>query len=259
MLSTASLMVAGPAAADAVDRARRLPGLHVGLHLVVIEGPSVLGHHQIPLLVDEAGRFASDQLALGVRYFFRPDVRRQLAQEIEAQFAAFAATGLALDHANAHKHMQLHPTIGGMLIRAGLRHGLRSLRVPHEPAAPLRDSDGTLDNRAAAALRLWTRLLRAQARRAGLTTNDWCFGLAWSGAMTPDRVTRLAGRLPEGLSEIYFHPATARDAEIRRLMPGYAHESELQALRHPGFRAALAEASVRLTTWQEQDADASGP
>ncbi|MGI4976747.1 MAG: ChbG/HpnK family deacetylase, partial [Janthinobacterium lividum] len=42
LLSTASLMVAGDAAADAVRRARRLPGLHVGLHLVVIEGPAVL-------------------------------------------------------------------------------------------------------------------------------------------------------------------------------------------------------------------------
>ena len=250
MLSTASLMVAGPAAADAVARARRLPGLHVGLHLVVIEGPAVLARDRIPLLVDEAGQFPSHQLALGLRYFFRPDVRRQLAREIEAQFAAFDATGLTLDHANAHKHMHLHPTVGGMLIRAGLRHGLRSLRVPHEPAAPLRQSDGTVDTKAAAALRLWTRLLRAQARRAGLATNDWCFGLAWSGAMDPARVTRLAGCLPDGLSEIYFHPATARDAEIRRLMPGYAHERELEALRHPGLRAALDRASVRLTTWQ---------
>ncbi len=44
ILDAASLMVAGPAAADAVRRARALPGLRVGLHLVVIEGPSVLPH-----------------------------------------------------------------------------------------------------------------------------------------------------------------------------------------------------------------------
>ena len=252
-------MVAGPAASDALARARRLPGLHVGLHLVVIEGPAVLRRDQIPLLVDGAGRFASDQLALGLRYFFRRDVRRQLAREIEAQFDAFAATGLALDHANAHKHMHLHPTVGRMLIRAGLRHGLRSLRIPHEPPAPLRVSEGTVDTAGAAALRLWTRLLRAQARRAGLATNDWCFGLAWSGGMDTARVTRLAGCLPDGLSEIYFHPATARNAEIRRLMPGYGHESELEALCDPGLRAALARASVRLTTWQERAGEVPAP
>jgi YdjC-like protein len=37
ILSTASLMVGGTAAPDAVERARRLPGLRVGLHVVVVE------------------------------------------------------------------------------------------------------------------------------------------------------------------------------------------------------------------------------
>ena len=39
ILDQASLMVAGPAAADAIARARGMPSLRVGLHLVVIEGP----------------------------------------------------------------------------------------------------------------------------------------------------------------------------------------------------------------------------
>src|SRR5208282_2125038 len=47
-LTGASLMVAGPAAADAVRRARVLPSLRVGLHLVVIEGPAVLPPSEIP-------------------------------------------------------------------------------------------------------------------------------------------------------------------------------------------------------------------
>ena len=38
--------------------------------------------------------------------------RRQLAAEITAQFAAFRATGLTLDHCNAHKHFHLHPVVG---------------------------------------------------------------------------------------------------------------------------------------------------
>jgi predicted glycoside hydrolase/deacetylase ChbG (UPF0249 family) len=41
ILDQASLMVAGPAVEDAVRRARALPSLRVGLHLVVIEGPAV--------------------------------------------------------------------------------------------------------------------------------------------------------------------------------------------------------------------------
>ena len=233
-LTSASLMVAGPAAADAVRRARALPGLRVGLHLVVIEGPAVLPPAEIPDLVDAAGQFPSDQLRLGIAYFFRPRVRRQLAAEIHAQFAAFAATGLMLDHANTHKHMHLHPTVGRLLIDIGREFGLRAIRVPAEPPAVLATC-GTHVGLGARALYYWTCVLRRQARAAGLATNDHCFGLAWSGHMTTERVRRLLGALPDGVSEIYFHPAAGhgemgRDATLRRLMPDYEHEAELAAL-----------------------------
>src|ERR1700722_10610811 len=78
ILDQASLMVAGPAAADAVRRARASPSLRVGLHLVVIEGQAVSPPSDIPDLVDGSGWFASDQARLGFRYFFRPEARRQL-------------------------------------------------------------------------------------------------------------------------------------------------------------------------------------
>ena len=228
-LTSASLMVAGPAAADAIRRARTLPSLRVGLHLVVIEGPAVLPQAAIPDLVDVEGRFPSDQLRLGINYFFRPRVRRQLAAEIRAQFAAFAATGLTLDHANAHKHMHLHPTVGRMLIDIGREFGLPAIRIPAEPPAVL-EACGTRVGPADRALYHWTRLLRRRARAAGLATNDHCFGLAWSGHMTTERVRRLLSALPDGVNEIYFHPATARDATLRRLMPDYEHEAELATL-----------------------------
>jgi hopanoid biosynthesis associated protein HpnK len=243
-LTSASLMVAGPAAADAVRRAHALPSLRVGLHVVVIEGPAVLPRNEIPDLVDADGQFSSDQLGLGVAYFFRPRVRRQLAAEIRAQFAAFAATGLTLDHANAHKHMHLHPTVGRMMIDTGREFGLRAIRVPAEPPAVMA-ACGTRVSLADRALYQWTRVLRWQARSAGLATNDHCFGLAWSGHMTTERVRRLLAVLPDGVSEIYFHPATwpdeagrneaghdeaGRDATLRRLMPDYEQEAELAAL-----------------------------
>jgi len=177
VLQSASLMVAAPAAADAVRRARAMPSLRVGLHLVAIEGPAVLPHVTIPDLVDAAGQFPSDQLKLGVAYFFRPRVRRQLEAEIRAQFAAFAATGLPLDHANAHKHMHLHPTVGAMMLRIGREHGLRRVRVPAEPPAVMARC-GTPVRLADKLLYRWTGILRHQAHAAGVATNDHCFGLA---------------------------------------------------------------------------------
>jgi chitin disaccharide deacetylase len=229
VLQAASLMVAAPAAADAVRRAKANPNLRVGLHLVVIEGPAILPHARIPGLVDASGQFPSEQLRLGLNYFFRPEIRRQLAAEIEAQFAAFAATGLVLDHANAHKHMHLHPTVGAMMLRIGRAYGLKRIRVPAEPPAVLArcGTPAALSDRL---LYRWTGVLRRQAQAAGVSTNDHCFGLAWSGHMTTERIQCLIPNLPDGDSEIYFHPASSRDALLDRLMPSYEHEAELAAL-----------------------------
>lgn len=253
ILSTASLMVAGPAAADAVRRARGLPGLRVGLHLVVVEGPAVLPPADIPLLADAARQFPSDQVRLGLRYFARPGIRRQLRAEIAAQFRAFAATGLALDHANAHKHMHLHPTVGRLMLEEGRPHGLPAVRVPHEPSTILA-SLGDAPGRGARLLARWTRVLRSQCRRAGVRTNDSCFGIRWSGGMRADRVRRLAAALPAGLTEIYFHPASHRDAAFARLMPGYTPEAELEALLDPAVRRAFEAADCTLTNWQDASA-----
>ena len=235
LLSTASLMVAGPAAADAMARAKRLPGLRVGLHLVVIEGPAVLPD---PALLGVGGQFPSGQLQLGVQYFFSPTARRRLRAEIAAQFAAFARTGLRLDHANAHKHMHLHPTVGRMLIEQGLRHGLPALRVPAEPPAVIAAAGGP-PGLGARLLHHWSRVLRRQARRAGLPPTDHAFGSAGGGHMTAARLLRLAPLLPPGVSEIYFHPAARHDQALSRLMPGYEHEAELAALLDPAVAAAL--------------------
>jgi len=190
VVHAASLMVAGPAAADAVARARRLPGLRVGLHLVAVEGPGITRD------------FPPGQVRLALRYALAP---RFLTTEIRAQFAAFAATGLTLAHADAHKHMHLHPVVGAAMIRIGREYGLRRLRVPSEPPGVVA-ALGSPPGMGARALYAWTRVLRRQARRAGLEVPDHVFGLAWSGAFTAERMRRLQAALPEGDVEIYLHP-----------------------------------------------------
>ncbi|HMC44630.1 MAG TPA: ChbG/HpnK family deacetylase, partial [Caballeronia sp.] len=89
VLTSASLMVAGDAAADAVERARRLPTLRVGLHIVLADGRASSPRSDIPQLVDDQGRFGNAMVRDGVRFFFLPGVRAQLAHEIRAQFEAF--------------------------------------------------------------------------------------------------------------------------------------------------------------------------
>jgi hypothetical protein len=125
--------------------------------------------------------------------------------------------------------MHLHPTVGRLMLDIGREFGLPRVRVPAEPPAVLARC-GTRVGLGAHALYRWTRVLRRQVRAAGMATSDHCFGIAWSGHMTKERVSRLLAELPEGESEVYFHPAVARDSTLRRLMPNYEHEAEMAAL-----------------------------
>lgn len=237
ILSAASLMIAGPAAADAIARAHALPHLRVGLHLVLVDGHPALPPSEIPDLVDERGRLRSDMARLGFEIATRPAVAQQVSAEIAAQFEFFRAAGLKLDHVNAHKHFHLHPIIAGKVIVIGKRYGMRALRVPLEPTSVLRRVEPQRAAFPTWLLPVWGQFLRARAQRAGILTSDAVFGLRWSGAMTAKRLTGLIGNLPPGIIEIYTHPAGS-DA-FPGHAAGYRYREELAALRHPSCIEAL--------------------
>jgi chitin disaccharide deacetylase len=250
ILSTASLMVGGEAAADAVARAHHLPKLRVGLHLNLTDGHPVLPGAQVRQLVRENGEFDRNMARAGIRFFVFPRVRRQLANEIRAQFAAFRATGLPLDHVNAHNHMHLHPGVGRTIIEIGRDYGMKAVRVPSEPVAVLRRAFPEERHRAPSH-HPWNALLRRRLRRAGLRTNDHVFGLAWSGGMVEARILGLIPHLPDGVSEIYFHPAAQRTPSLVAATSSDRHLEELAALLSPLVRSRIAESGIRLVSYSD--------
>jgi chitin disaccharide deacetylase len=230
VLTAASLMVGAPATEDAVRRARKLPRLRVGLHLVLADGWAVLPRGQIPGLVDEEGRFGNRMFVDAVRYFTLPGVRRQLEAEIRAQFAAFARTGLPLDHVNAHKHFHLHPTLLDMIVRIGREFAMHAVRVPHEPLWFSARGAGIAGAASAALLTPWLAMMKRRLRAAGIAYNDRVFGIACSGSLDEGTLLEILARLPPGVTEIYLHPATRSQTAITPSMANYRHADELDAL-----------------------------
>jgi chitin disaccharide deacetylase len=231
-----------------VARARRLPELHVGLHLVLVDGCPILSDVEVPGLVRGHATFDPNMARAGIRFFLLSRVRRQLEAEIRAQFAAFRATGLALDHVNAHKHMHLHPTVARLIIEIGRDFGLKAVRVPYEPVPVLRRAFPR-EHYPTPLYGFWIKGLRRRLQRAGLRANDYVFGLAWSGGMVEERILRLIAHLPEGVSEMYFHPAVESRLPLVAAMPGYRHAEELATLISPMVRRAIAAHGIGLVSY----------
>ena len=238
VLTCASLMVGAPSAADAVERARSLPDLRVGLHLTLVRGRPVLPAADVPALVGDDGELPRNLVSAGFRFFFLPGIRKQLELEIRAQFEAFRATGLAMDHVIVHNHMHLHPTLLGLILKVGRDYGMRAMRIPQE-------RDGDLF------LRPWISLVRARTRRAHVLTNDLVLGLRYTGEMDSTRVISLLRDLPEGTTEMYFHPATRSTPYIERELPGCRVEAEFQALIDPLVRKAIQASGARLIAFSD--------
>jgi hopanoid biosynthesis associated protein HpnK len=251
ILTSASLMVGSPAAEDAVARARRNPSLRVGLHVVVVRGAPVLLRNRIDRIVDADGMLRRDMVRASFRWALDGRARAQLRDEIEAQFEAYRATGLPLDHVDAHNHLHVHPIVFDMLLDIGPRYGMRALRIPHEPARASWQAGGDrFFARAVWPLFLapWMHRMRRRARRAGMITNDLIFGMRDSGHVTGDRIYGYLRAMPHGVAEIYSHPAAASEGGDPSAA-SYDHAGELAALLDPGLRRAVEAADVSLVAY----------
>jgi hopanoid biosynthesis associated protein HpnK len=244
VLTTTSLLVTEPAAADAARRARRNPGLRVGLHLAVCDARPLLRPAEVSSLVNARGELRHPVLAVLCLLLFARSRRqtRQLEAEMRAQFEAFRATGLAIDHVNGHNNMQLHPVVLPILMRLAREYGVHAVRVPYEPLlASWRAARSGFWGRLMVwlVMRPWSAHVKRRLIREGFLVNDYLFGIFDCGALDAGLLRRIIEHLPDGLSEIHCHPATRRCPELDKNMPQYGHERELDALLDPAVRAAL--------------------
>jgi hopanoid biosynthesis associated protein HpnK len=173
VLTSASLIVTGAAAEEAVELARQLPSLAVGLHVVVSDATPVLPPGRVPHLVDCTGRLPRDPLVTGLRLAASRAARAELRAELRAQFERFASTGLPLAHVDGHMHLHVHPAVLPPVVTLASEFGARGIRLPREPLGPaLRPPGPARLARTArtAALLLMSRRAEGLVRRAGLGT-----------------------------------------------------------------------------------------
>jgi chitin disaccharide deacetylase len=254
LLRSAAVMAAGPQTAAALALSRELPGLCLGVHLTLIQGQAVLPPQHLAHLVDSQGFFPNDPVATGWRYFresrLLPEIRRELAAQIEAVQRA----GHTVWFVNSHLNLHLHPRLVPIVVDLCREYGIPALRLAREDwrttlaLAP----DGPVP-KIVQGLIFATLARRAEktARAAGLILNDQLFGLLNDGRMTENYLLGLVPRLKTGVTEICCHPGLFADAELRRWAPRYRRQDELAALMSPRLKEALAAAGIQVTDFRE--------
>jgi len=254
LLTSASLIVNGPAASEAVALAKAHPTLAVGLHLVLCQGRSILPPDLIPGLVDAEGNFSRNAVRAGLRYFFVRSLRPQLRLEIEAQLATFRATGLVLSHLDGHVNLHLHPTVLAILLELAGQYRIRAMRLPMDDLR----STLALDRKRlgyklshAVIFGILCRYARGRFAGAGVHAADRVYGLLQSGDMNEAFLLGLLPRIRDGLVEWYCHVGLPPCRELERWTPTYRHRQELEALTSERVLKAVAAQGLVLTSYRE--------
>lgn len=244
VVTSTSLMVGAPAAADAVECARSRPGLAVGLHLTLVCGRPVLPPSEIPHLVGRDGEFMNNHVRAGILCTLHPAWRRELRRELEAQFAAFDALALGWSHVDTHLHFALTPSVLTAALDLARRYPVIAFRVPLDDWDLYRridPDDARKQRRLATAFQLLCRPYRRAVEAAGYLATPYCYGLFRTGRLDPPYLQRLIRELPDGDYELHCHPDRATGAG----------RAEYEALRSRLFRQALERRGVKLTTFKE--------
>jgi chitin disaccharide deacetylase len=257
ILTSATLMANGLAFEDAVERARAVPSLGVGCHLVLVGGRAISAPDDIPSLVDREGKLPGSLGSLVTRLSAGFIREKHIEREFHAQIKKIRRAGIEPTHLDTHKHTHAHPRVMERLGRVAQDLGIRRVRKPIED---LRDSWKTTRLRGtsssaqilAAAVRAVAPCFRSILRRYGLRSPDHFLGLVMTGRLDSAALRCMIDTLREGRTEIMLHPGLA-DADLAQTGSRLQDQrlTELEALMDPEIKSILTERRIRLISFRE--------
>jgi len=256
IVTSTSLLANGAAFAGGVEAARSAPGLGVGVHLNLSDGPPVANPEVVTSLLNDNAEFAGGPQSLLLRRARRGLLLVEVEDEWDAQIQKIIDAGITPTHLDGHKHVHMLPGLFEIAVRLAKRHGIGAIRVSLETSS-LRAalSSGSKQHAGvvmkqgvqARGLKLLARDVRAQAEHAGISTADYFCGIAQTGELTREGVVQLVKSLPDGTTELMCHPGYA-DAALQKTPTRLqnSRQAELQILTDTAIRNLVASLGIRL-------------
>ena len=256
IVTSTSLLANGAAFAGGVEAARSAPGLGVGVHLNLSDGPPVADRETVTSLLNNDGEFAGGPENLLLRRARRGLSLAEVENEWDAQIQKVRDAGISPTHLDGHKHVHMLPGLFEIALKLAKRHDIGAIRVSLE-ASSLRAalSSGSKQNAGvvmkqgvqARGLKLLARDAREQAGREGISTADYFCGIAQTGELTREGMEQFVKSLPDGTTELMCHPGYA-DAALQKTPTRLqdSRQTELRILTDTGIRNLVASMGIRL-------------
>ena len=211
-VTSATLMMNGPGAEDAVQRIGKFRGCSFGVHLNLTEFSPLTGQTGLLPLLDDHGEFNGTARRHPRDISLTASIRARVYAEWCAQIERALALGVPISHIDSHHHVHTRLSLLPVLHRLRQRFGIRKVRLRHNvsgvshPMSPLRLARNSA----------WNFILRH-----------------YVGAKTTDSFASFS----------VFH---------ERLQAGLGWKGTIEAMCHPGGESFAAETELLRANWQQR-------
>jgi len=252
ILTSTSIMACGEAFKEAVELARTMDGVGIGIHLTLVGGlPPVLPASEVPSLTWDGGLFTQDYLKLLKRDMQGKIIADDVYREWDAQIQTVLETGLPVTHVDGHQHLHMWNRYFPIALTLCKKYGIRCMRVPDENVTFGFRPSNAFRAAARSGLSLMARGHRKMLKEMHIITNDHFYGMLYGGHFTEERMGVCMDHLEDGVTEFMCHPSADMAAIEAKWHWGYRGEEELRALLSPKLKNKLKEKGVTLISYRD--------
>jgi predicted glycoside hydrolase/deacetylase ChbG (UPF0249 family) len=133
LLTSATIMANMPAADEAVEIARQLPSLGVGVHLNLTDARPLSVEPGLQPLLDNDGKFTCSPSKLAFLSIAGHKIRNAIKTELAAQIQWVIDKGLKPTHLDSHRHIHVFPGLFSITCRLAKGFNIPAIRWVFEP------------------------------------------------------------------------------------------------------------------------------
>jgi len=247
VLTSTTLMANMPAAEQAVDLAKNLPALGIGVHLNLTAGKPLCRDAILTCLLNAEGDFALSPGKLALASLITGKVRTAIETELASQIQWLIDRGIKLTHLDSHKHFHSFPTIFPIVCRLAKRFGISAIRYTFEPKQvcrlpwPLTDRES---RKRASLVRTMAKINRWQ--NPSFFKTDALLGAAHTGNINVNFFKAVSLYNTASTAEVMTHPGYTYDLDATRTRLVKQREVELEALCSEKTRQYFRDAGIKL-------------
>ncbi|MDD5069096.1 MAG: ChbG/HpnK family deacetylase [Candidatus Omnitrophica bacterium] len=249
-ITGASLCVVGEAFDEALKIYREVPGMDLGLHLVLTAERPAAARESVKTLLLPNGFFYSDVYQFAKALILKKIKAREVFIELDAQFKKALNNGIKITHVDSHQYVHLLPLVDDIVIELSEKYKVPYIRCP--------SNDLTIHSKTVSKsrrvqgffLKIFSRRFLAKMKAYHFKPSPNCFGFLSAGNLSYQSMETILACLPPGISEISCHPGYPdSSSEKKYSFWKYNWQSEAELLCSDRFSDMLLAKGIALVSY----------